>query len=319
MMDQKLNIGVSSCLMGQEVRFNGGHCRNRFLTDAIAEYANFKPICPEVSINMSIPRETVRLEREESGRIHMRAPKSREDYTDRMEQFATDWTKNLEEKDLDGFVFKKDSPSCGVFRVKIYENGQPAERRGTGLFAKAVIKALPELPVEEEGRLCDPVLREIFVERCFAYRRVKDLFARVDWSRKDVVNFHSREKLLLMAHSPGQYKALGKLVAEIKSHPRDVFKEKYIKTFMTCMNDKPSKGRHANALMHMAGYLKNKLSAQGRQELARSIDDYRAGIIPLIVPMTLLGHMIRRFDEMYLAQQTYLSPHPYQLSLRNHT
>lgn len=317
-MDKHLKIGVSSCLMGEEVRFNGGHCRNRFLTDKISEYAKFYPTCPEMAIGMGKPRESVRLEREDDGRIHMRSPKSREDFTDRMEQFSHDWSEILLNMDLDGYVFKKDSPSCGVFRVKIYENGQPAERRGTGLFAQKVIDTLPELPVEEEGRLNDPVLRENFIERCFAYRRVKELF-QTGWSRNDVVEFHAREKLLLMAHSPGRYKALGRLVGDIKNQPRDEFKAAYIKIFMTCMNDKPTKGRHVNALMHMAGYLKSKLSAQGKAELSKAIDDYRAGFIPLIVPITLIGHMIRRFDEMYLAQQTYLAPHPQQLALRNHT
>ncbi|MDV7340263.1 DUF523 and DUF1722 domain-containing protein [Terasakiella sp. A23] len=317
-MDQKLNIGVSSCLLGEEVRFNGGHCRDRFLTDKMNTFASFTPTCPEMAINMGVPRESVRLERDETGRITMRAPKSRADYTNDMEAFSKDWIEKVDMLDLDGYVFKKNSPSCGVFRVKIYENNQPAERRGTGMFAKAVMDRLPELPVEEDGRLNDPLLRENFVERCFAFRRVKDLFQQ-GWTRKDVVAFHSREKLLLMAHSPKLYKELGRLVATIKTYDRDEFKIIYIKSFMECMNHKSSKGKHANALFHMAGYLKSKLTSVGRLELNKTIEDYRNGLVPLVVPMTLISHMIRRFDELYLAQQSYLTPHPDSLALRNHT
>ncbi|SCA56560.1 conserved hypothetical protein [Candidatus Terasakiella magnetica] len=317
-MDQKLNIGVSACLMGQEVRFNGGHCQNHFLRTTVAEYASFFPTCPEVAIGMGIPRETVRLEYDENENVRMRAPKSGEDYTETMNAYAKDWSDQLDQLDLDGFVFTKNSPSCGVFRVKIYKNDQPAERRGTGLFAKAIMDKFPELPVEEDGRLSDPVLRESFITRIFAFRRVKDLFFE-NWTRKDVIEFHSREKYLLMAHCPKTYRELGRVVGNMATYTREEFHMIYLKTFMTGINNKASKGRHHNALTHMAGYLKNHLSKEGRQELANTIDSYRQGFIPLSVPMTLISHMLRRFNENYLLQQTYLSPHPHEMALRNHS
>ncbi|NVJ92659.1 MAG: DUF1722 domain-containing protein [Methylocystaceae bacterium] len=316
-MDQKLKIGVSACLMGQEVRFNGGHCQNYFLRDTVSQYADFVPTCPETAIGMGIPREAVRLEYDENENVRMRAPKSDTDFTEAMTNHAKNWCDQLTALDLDGFVFKKNSPSCGVFRVKIYKNDHPAERRGTGLFAKAIMDKYPELPVEEDGRLSDPVLRENFMIRVFAFRRVKDLFAK-GWSRKDIIEFHSREKILLMAHSPKIYKVLGRIVGNIANYSREKFQFVYIKTFMTGMNTKSSKGRHHNALSHMAGYLKDHLTAAGRQELNDTITSYRKGVVPLIVPVTLMGHMLRRFNETYLLQQTYLSPHPYEMALRNH-
>lgn len=315
--DQKLKIGISACLMGDEVRFNAGHCRYRFVTDTLSDYATFRKVCPETAIGLPVPRETMRLEKDADDIIHMVAPKSGLDHTTSMTNFAQDWTGSMHKLDLDGFIFKKDSPSCGVFRVKVYRNGQPAERRGTGLFADAVQKANPDLPVEEEGRLSDPVLRENFIERLFAYRRVKDLFAQ-DWARKDVVEFHSKEKLLLMAHSPEGYKELGRMVAAIADYEPDAFETTYTTAFMAAMNTKSSKGRHTNALMHMAGYLKKQLSPEGREELNGSIQDYYNGIVPLAVPVTLLRHMLRRFDENYLLQQSYLAPTPHELALRSH-
>lgn len=316
-MEQLLKIGVSACLLGQEVRFNGGHCNHRFLTHYFSKYAVFEPVCPEVAIGMGIPRKSVRLERDDatSDTVRMIEPKSGHDYTDDMVAYSAE--KAAELHDLDGFVFKKNSPSCGVFRVKIYQNDQPSERRGTGLFAQAIMERYPELPVEEEGRLSDPFLRENFVERVFAYRRVKDLFDR-QWNRRDVIEFQSREKLLLMAHAPHKAKLLGQLVGRIKQYQRDDFAAAYIQAYMACMNTNPSKGRHTNAMMHMAGYLKSKLSQSGRAELASVISDYRQGYVPMTVPMALMQHMIRRLEEGYLANQTYLAPHPRDLALRNH-
>jgi uncharacterized protein YbgA (DUF1722 family)/uncharacterized protein YbbK (DUF523 family) len=316
-MDQKLKIGVSACLLGQEVRFNAGHCQNDFLTKNLAPYVEFTPFCPEAAIGMGIPREAVRLVYDDDARIHMIAPKSNTDFTDKMETYSHDQSDSLHKLDLDGYVFKKDSPSCGVFRVKIYTDKQPTERKGRGLFAKAIIAKYPELPVEEDGRLSDPILRENFMERIFAFRRVKDLF-KTEWTRKEIVDFHSCEKLLLMAHSPKLYKEIGQLVAHIADYSRDEFKTIYIKTFMTAINTRSTKGRHHNTLSHMAGYLKKKLSPESHHELLNSIDEYRKGIVPLIVPITLLRHLLRRFEETYLLQQSYLSPHPHEMALRNH-
>lgn len=317
-MSEKLKIGVSACLVGEDVRHSGGHCRNRFVTDKLSEFADFVPTCPEVAIGMGVPRETVRLERDGDSSINMRAPKSGRDFTDAMRTFANERAEELKDDDLDGYIFKKDSPSCGVFRVKIYEKDQPAERRGTGLFAERMMAAHPNLPVEEDGRLSDSGLRENFIEQVFAYRRVKDLFAG-HWSRKEVVDFQAREKMLMLSHSPALAKKIGQMVAKIDSFDRAQFKEDYISAFMACMREKPTKGLHANTLSHMAGFLKNDLSADGRRELKTAIEDYQNGLVPLIVPITMMQHFIRRFNAIYLAHQTYLMPHPKTLMLRNST
>ncbi len=317
-MNQKIKIGVSACLMGEEVRYNGGHCQNHFLKDTVSQYATFVSTCPEAAIGMGVPREAVRLEYDQDENTRMLAPKSGKDFTEKMEAYAKDWSCMVDELDLDGFVFKKNSPSCGVFRVKIYKNDHPAERRGTGLFAKAIMERYPELPVEEDGRLSDPVLRESFMVRVFAFKRVKSLFHK-SWTRKDVIEFHSREKLLLLAHSPRSYRELGQLVGNIADYSREEFQITYLKTFMEAVNTRASKGRHQNALSHMAGYLTKRLTSEGRRELKETIDSFRNGIVPLIVPITLISHMLRRYDETYLLKQSYLSPHPHQMALRNHT
>ena len=317
-MDKKLKIGVSACLMGQEVRFNGGHCQNHFLRDKVSQYAEFHATCPETAIGMGVPREAVRLQYDDDGTVRMYAPKSGTDYSDQMTAYAKDWSAQMSSLDLDGFVFKRNSPSCGVFRVKVYKNNQPAERRGTGLFAKEITERYPELPVEEDGRLSDPHLRESFMVRVFAFRRVKDLFEE-GWKRSDVIAFHSREKFLLMAHCPKTYRELGRIVGNISTYSREEFQVVYVKTFMAGINARASKGRHHNALTHMAGYLKDRLSVDGRKELAETINSYREGLLPLSVPMTLISHMLRRFDETYLLQQTYLAPHPHEMALRNYS
>ncbi|SCA55149.1 conserved hypothetical protein [Candidatus Terasakiella magnetica] len=316
-MEKHLKIGVSACLLGEKVRFNGGHCHDRFLTQSLSPFAEFIPSCPEAAIGMGIPREAVRLERFKDGSTHLIAPKSKEDFTKDMEAYASVRAHQLEALDLDGYIFKKNSPSCGVFRVKTYVNDQPAERNNAGLFAKALMEKFPKLPVEEDGRLNDPMLRENFLERVFAFRRVKDLFKN-GWTRREVVAFQGAEKMLLLAHSPLLSKELGQLVGQIKSYKREEFKQLYIQKFMQCLAIKPSKGKQANALMHMAGHLKQKLSANGRLELNKTIKDYQNGVIPFCVPIALLSHMIRRCNIIYLSSQSYLSPCPHELGLRNY-
>jgi len=318
MSDKKLKLGVSACLLGEEVRFNGGHCRNNFITTTLSEFADFMPTCPEQAIGMGVPREAVRLEYDANSNILMKGSRSSTDYTEEMSSFSQSWADELNSQDLDGYILKKDSPSCGVFRVKIYKNNQVAERRGTGLFAKALMKANPLLPIEEDGRLSDPLLREHFIERVFAYNRLKQVFNK-SWSRKDIVDFHSREKLLLMAHSPKHYQQLGRLVGNLSGLSRDEFTKQYCEIYMTCLSHKASKGRHANTLCHLIGYFKKQLSPSGKKEMTETIADYQNGLLPLAVPISLIRHLARRFDCTYLLEQVYLDPHPKTLMLRNYT
>jgi uncharacterized protein YbgA (DUF1722 family)/uncharacterized protein YbbK (DUF523 family) len=310
-----IRIGVSSCLLGASVRYDGGHKRDRFLTDVLARYVEFVPVCPELEAGMGVPRPPVRLVRE-GAEVRLRETASDRDHTARMHGFARRRVAALRGLDLCGYVLKRDSPSCGMERVKVYAPGGPGRREGRGLFAEALLAALPHLPVEEEGRLLDPALRENFVERVFAYRRLRDLLAR-RFAPRDLVEFHTAHKLQLMAHSPEAYRALGRLVAGQKRERADL-RERYQAGFMAALARRATPGRNANVLQHMAGYLRDGIAAPDRAELAESIHDYRRGLVPLVVPLTLVRHHARRLGVAYLLGQIYLEPHPKELMLRNH-
>jgi uncharacterized protein YbgA (DUF1722 family)/uncharacterized protein YbbK (DUF523 family) len=311
-----IRIGVSSCLLGAEVRYDGGHKRDRFLTDVLARHVEFVPVCPELEAGMGVPRPPVRLVRA-GNEVRMVETASGRDHTARMRAFASRRVAALRGLDLCGWVLKRDSPSCGMERVKVYEPGVPGRREGQGLFAQALMAALPHLPVEEEGRLLDPALRENFVERVFAYRRLRDLLGR-RFGPRELVAFHTAHKLQLMAHSPEAYRALGRLVAGQKRVSRAVLRERYEAGFMAALARRATPGRNANVLQHMAGYLRDGLAAPDRAELAESIHDYRRGLVPLVVPLTLVRHFARRLGVAYLLGQLYLEPHPKELMLRNH-
>lgn len=316
MTSQVIKIGVSACLMGQKVRFDGGHKHNRYLTDTLAEFFELVSVCPEAEVGMGTPRETVRLEGDlEAPR--MIAPRSGKDWTEKMNQWSRRRSRQMEEDNLSGFVFKKNSPSCGVFRVSVMQaNGQPLAK-GRGLFAAEFTRRYPLVPVEEEGRLHDPRLRENFLERVFAYHRVQTLFSG-RWKRGEVVAFHSKEKYFLLAHSPRHYKELGQLVAAIAQHKPTDFRDQYLALYMEGLGVKATTKRHVNALQHIAGHLREHVSSAEQQRIHRVIQDYSAELVPLIVPMTLLRHYIDLLEVPYVQDQIYLNPHPKELMLRNH-
>jgi uncharacterized protein YbgA (DUF1722 family)/uncharacterized protein YbbK (DUF523 family) len=312
----RIRVGVSACLLGQEVRFDSGHKHDRYVTDVLGAHFEFASVCPEVEIGMGIPRESVRLVRE-GGDLRMRGVKSATDHTEAMRRFARRRVAGLAALGICGYILKKGSPSCGMERVRTYtEAGMPAPS-DRGLFAAELLAALPELPVEEEGRLLDPVLRENFIERVFAYARVKAMFAR-RWSVGDLVVFHSREKMLVAAHQPAAEKALGRLVAAAKHAPRAETSESYRRAFLAALAKPAPRKRHVNVLQHMLGHFRDRLDAAPRQALATVIEDYRLGLVPLVVPITLLRHYVDLLGVEYLARQTYLQPHPRELLLRNH-
>ncbi len=315
-MSAPILVGISSCLLGQEVRWDGGHKHDRFLTGTFGRFVEWVPVCPEVEAGMSIPREPIRLAGDpEAPRLV--GTKSGEDHTRAMERFSGPRTAALAKLDLCGYVLKKDSPSCGMARVRVYGKGGMAKRDGRGLFAAALMRRLPLLPVEEEGRLNDPPLRENFIERIFAYRRLRDLFAG-RWTTGRLVAFHTAHKLQLMAHSPAAYRELGRIVAAAKTTPRAELRETYETTFMNALAKRATPGRNRNVLEHMLGYFRDGLDAPSREEIAGLIRDYHDGIIPLVVPVSLVGHYARKLGVEYLAGQTYLEPHPKELMLRNH-
>jgi uncharacterized protein YbgA (DUF1722 family) len=234
-----------------------------------------------------------------------------------MNEYARRKVEELAGADLSGYILKKDSPSCGMERVRVYDGNRSPSRAGRGLFAGVLMERFPHLPVEEEGRLQDPHLRENFIERIFAYRRLRDFLSR-PWKTGDLIRFHTAEKLLLMAHDPAAYEKLGRLVAGVKGIRRAELSRRYEELFMGAMARIARRRSHTNVLHHMAGYFKKALSAEERRELAGLIDDFRRGLVPLVVPLTLIRHYVRLYRVEYLAGQTYLEPHPKELMLRNH-
>jgi uncharacterized protein YbgA (DUF1722 family)/uncharacterized protein YbbK (DUF523 family) len=314
--ESPIRLGISSCLLGEAVRFDGGHKRDRFVTDLLGAFVEWVPVCPEVEVGMGIPRPALRLVRR-GEIVDMLEIKSGRDHTRSMRQFAARRVRELRSLELCGYILKKDSPSCGMTRVKVYAEKGAAKREGGGLYASALMQAFPNLPVEEEGRLNDPRLRENFIERVFAYRRLRNLF-REHWSNGQVVAFHTAHKLQLMAHSPVAYRELGRLVAEIKGAPRAAFRRRYASGFMVGLARLATRGRNANVLQHAAGYLKKQLDPTSRAELAQLIHDYRKELVPLVVPVTLIRHHVRRCGIDYLSGQMFLEPHPKELMLRNH-
>ena len=316
MTESPLRIGISACLLGVEVRFDGGHKRDTFLTNVLGPYVEYVPVCPEVEMGLGTPRETLRLVRQPVG-LRMITTRTGIDHTDGMNRWSKRRLEELAGEDLSGYVLKKDSPSCGMERVKTYGGGALPARDGRGLFASALLGRVPLLPVEEEGRLSDPTLRENFIERIFAYRRLHDLFSG-RWTPGTLVAFHTGQKMSLLSHSTTAYNELGRLVARAGTVPRADLRRGYETLFMQTLARPATRARHTNVLHHMAGHLKRMLDADSRAELAACIDEYRRAVVPLIVPLTLIRHYVRVHDVTYLKGQVYLEPHPRELMLRNH-
>jgi uncharacterized protein YbgA (DUF1722 family)/uncharacterized protein YbbK (DUF523 family) len=316
----EIRIGISACILGDKVRFDGGHKLDRFIRDTFGAYVRFVPVCPEVGIKLGIPRETLRLVQERgSGELpRLLAAKSGTDRTQAMLDYSSKRVGALKGHDLCGFILQNGSPTCGMERVRVYPpGGGQATKSGRGLFARVLINQMPNLPVEEDGRLNDARLRENFIERVFAYRRLKSLFSG-RWKMGDLVSFHTREKLLVLAHDRSSYQALGRLVATAKKKPRAEVAEHYEHLLLAGLKRIATIGKHTNVLSHIAGFCKKLLDGEDRHELHQVIDNYRKGLVPLVVPITLVRHHIRRHCIEYLEQQTYLDPHPIELMLRNH-
>jgi uncharacterized protein YbgA (DUF1722 family)/uncharacterized protein YbbK (DUF523 family) len=313
---ESIRIGVSACLLGAKVRYDGQHKLDHWITGTLGAFVTFVPLCPEMDIGLGTPRETIRIEQGDGG-PRLVAPKSGRDLTEAMTSYARSRCRSLTGEGLSGYILKKDSPSCGMERVKVYGPSGMAHRNGVGLFAAELLSRFPLLPIEEEGRLHDPWLRENFLERVFAYTRLRKFFGS-PWTLGGLVAFHTREKYLLLAHEPKAYTALGKLVAAAKGRPRAALAREYEESFMAALSKLATVKKHCNVLQHVAGFFKRDIGAEDRAELAALIEDYRAGLVPLVVPVTLVRHFVRRCGASYLAGQTYLEPSPKELMLRNH-
>lgn len=308
---ETIKVGISACLLGDEVRFDGGHKRSAFCTDELGRHVEFVKLCPEVGIGMPVPRPTIRLEQRENG-VRAIVPKTGEDVTSRLENFAARAEGHLSR--ISGYVLCAKSPSCGMERVKLYnpENGH-ARKEGTGIFAAQLQQKYPALPLEEDGRLNDPLLRENFVMRVFVYAAWQTLPQPV--SKADLLAFHTSLKLLLLAHNQQVYRAIGREVAQQQEMTSE-FLTNYIETVMEALGQPATRANHTNVLQHIQGYFKAELSDEQRAELTDAILAYRQGIEPLLVPLTLLRHYLREFPNDYLAGQRYLNPYPKDLKLR---
>lgn len=314
MEQQRITLGVSSCLLGERVRYDGGHKQHHYLADLLARYVHFVPVCPEVECGLPVPREAMNLHGNPAA-PQLVTVQSGHDLTEQLQSWCMLKIGELTKLHLRGFIFKQNSPSCGLERVKIHRDNAPPLTSGRGLFAQLLTNSFPLMPVEEEGRLADAGVRENFIEQIFCYDRLQRLLAAKQ-DRTALIRFHTTHKLILMAHSVEHYRATGKLVA---SHePLEQVLAEYSQLFMAGLRRPATQAKQTNVLLHCLGYFKKQLSAQEKQALLTTIQRYQAGQLPLLVPITLLSHYIQHFGQAYLAEQVYFAPHPDELLLRNH-
>jgi uncharacterized protein YbgA (DUF1722 family)/uncharacterized protein YbbK (DUF523 family) len=313
---EKILLGISSCLLGNPVRFDGGHKLDRFLTETLGAYVTYLPVCPEVEAGFGVPRESMRL----TGLAdapRLVTTRTGRDLTDAMAAWARRRVEELAAEELCGFIFKSDSPSSGMERVRVYGPAGMPEKKGVGVFARAFMERFPLLPVEEEGRLHDPVLRENFIEAIFTLKRFRESMASSPRGG-ELVDFHTRHKLLIMSHAPAVYREMGRLVAGSGKAPREEVRRAYGALLLRALRHKTTVRKHVDVLQHMAGHFKKILPPDERRELQELIEAYRREEVPLIVPVTLLNHQVRKHGVAWLAAQVYLNPHPLELRLRNH-
>jgi len=315
-MQEKVRIGISSCLLGNAVRWNAGHKLDRYLTGTLGQFVEYVPVCPEVEAGFGVPRESFRLVGDPEN-PRLMTFKSKRDCTDQMAGWAQKRVKELEKEDLCGFIFKSDSPSSGMIRVKVYNPKGMPEKKGVGMFARAFMDHFPLIPVEDDGRLHDPAIRENFIERIFTLKQWRDGI-KEKRSLGNLVNFHTGHKLLILSHSQKHYRLMGKLVAEGKKMPVPELYDQYERLLMEALALKTTIHKNNNVLQHLMGYFKKQLSADEKQELLGVFGQYRQGFVPLIVPLTLINHYVRKYDQPYLKMQVYLNPHPVELKLRTH-
>jgi uncharacterized protein YbgA (DUF1722 family)/uncharacterized protein YbbK (DUF523 family) len=309
----KIPVGISSCLLGEKVRFDGQHQLDAYIQKTLGTYFEFRAFCPELAIGLGVPRRPIRLLVKGEQIRCVSTVDAELDYTQKLIDCAKDQA--VWHSGLCGYIFKKSSPSCGMERVKVYDGVRP-RRDGVGIYAATLMQSFPELPVEEEGRLGDSVLRENFVQRVYVMHRWKSL-VREGLTVSRLVNFHARHKLILMSHCQKSYRALGRLVAAVNRDNLDAQSVKYISDLMVALRIKATRGKHANVLQHIQGYLKKYLDADDKAELGDAIAQYQRGQVPLIVPVTLLNHHFRRHPDDYIHHSWYMRPYPAEMSLQN--
>lgn len=312
-----IQIGISSCLLGENVRFNGGHKHSHFCSDVLGQYFQFIPVCPEVGIGMGIPRPPIRLIASSAGPQAVGVSDPSQNFTAPLTAYAQQKSRELQ--GICGYIFMQKSPSCGYDRVKLYrDNGYPADEATQGIYAAEFARLNPLLPMEEAGRLNDAMLRENFITRVFAYADWQNLL-HAGLNKKRFLEFHVRYKYLMMAHHVATYQQLGPLVADLKSRALEDIATQYFQLFMQGLSHLATRKKHSNVLYHLQGYLKEKISPRQKQELNLHIEQYRKGLTPLVVPLTLLKSHLNEYPDTsaYVLGQKYLDPHPYELGLRN--
>jgi uncharacterized protein YbgA (DUF1722 family)/uncharacterized protein YbbK (DUF523 family) len=302
-MEERVRLGISSCLLGNAVRWNSGHKMDRYLTRTLGQFVDYVPVCPEVEAGFGVPRESMRLVGDPQN-PRLVTFKTKTDQTERMLRWARKRVKELEKEGLHGFIFKSDSPSSGMIRVKVYsEKGMPV-KKGVGMFAREFMAHFPLIPAEDDGRLNDPKIRENFIERIFALQRWRETLA-AGKRMGNLVDFHTRNKLLILSHSPKHYKVMGKLVAEGKQMPMKDLYAQYETALMEALALKTTPKKNLNVLQHLMGYFKKQLSRDEKQELLDVFEQYRLEYLPLVVPLTLINHFVRKYDQPYLKLQTF--------------
>ncbi|MGR5222530.1 YbgA family protein [Vibrio parahaemolyticus] len=313
-MIDKVTVGISSCLLGEKVRFDSGHKQSTYVNKELRDYFDFVSVCPEVGMGLPVPRPTIRLMTNEERIALVETKDETKDYTDGMVQFSRQKVAELKDTEMCGYIVCAKSPSCGMERVKVYSRGH-ASTDGVGLYTKHLMETMPWLPVEEDGRLNDPVLKENFISRVYGLR---DFYRSMEGEPTPgkIVAFHSRYKLTLMAHSPSYYKELGRLVANQKDYEEQDFYQTYRLELMQALKHRASRKNVTNVLMHIQGYFKRSLTKEQKAEMARVIDDYRTGLLPVLAPLTLLKHYLNTYPDDYLSQQMFLQPHPEEMRLR---
>jgi uncharacterized protein YbgA (DUF1722 family)/uncharacterized protein YbbK (DUF523 family) len=310
---EKIKVGISSCLMGEKVRFDSGHKRNAYINGILSDFFEFTAFCPEVDIGLGIPREPIRLVTLDRGIRCVGVKTPDLDVTEDLYESA-DKQRHWHEQ-LCGYILKKDSPSCGMERVRLYR-GETPDRSGVGLYAERLMRNFPQLPVEEEGRLEDPVLRENFVQRVYVYSRWKKL-SKQPVSMKNLSEFHARHKYIYMSHNQSMTRQLGSWLADNHKTDMTTLCRQYLPKMMALLKHKATRKNHVNTLQHIQGYLKKRLSADDKSELTETISQYRHGLLPLIVPITLLRHHFRHHPDEYIRDSYYMQPHPAELMLLN--
>ncbi|MBR9786705.1 MAG: DUF1722 domain-containing protein [Vibrionaceae bacterium] len=313
-MESSIKVGISSCVLGERVRFDSGHKVSNFVTKELSNYFDFVSVCPEVGVGMPVPRPTIRLisDAERVALVETKNPEN--DHTDNMLAYSANKVDELQDQQLCGYIVCAKSPTCGMERVKVYSKHH-ASKEGVGLYTQTLMQKMPWLPVEEDGRLNDPVLKENFITRVYC---LSDFYETMSGepTRGKIIDFHSRYKLTLMAHHPESYRALGRLVADVASYEIGDFYAQYRLGLMKALSNRASRKNNTNVLMHLQGYFKSALTKDEKEELATVIHDYRTGVLPLLAPLTLIKHYLNNYPDEYLQKQKYLQPHPQEMRLR---